>query len=114
MEHTVEFHAADLTSEAVACARDNLASRGEVHQGDLYKALPDHLRGRIDVLLANTPYVPTAAIDLLPPEARLHEPTSSLDGGADGLDLARRVLRSEAHTSELQSLMRISYAVFCL
>src|SRR3546814_16443380 len=33
MEHTVEFHAADLTSEAVACARDNLARRGEVQQG---------------------------------------------------------------------------------
>src|SRR3546814_11451204 len=92
MEHTVEFHAADLTSEAVACARDNLASRGEVHQGDLYKALPDHMRGRIDVLLANTPYVPTAANDLLPPEARPHDTNSAPDVRTAGHDLALRML----------------------
>nr|WP_246280253.1 putative protein N(5)-glutamine methyltransferase [Nocardioides daedukensis] len=92
VEKSIELHAADLTAEAVDCARDNLEGRGEVHRGDLYAALPDHLRGRIDVLLANTPYVPTSALGLLPPEARLHEPTSALDGGADGLDLARRVL----------------------
>src|SRR3546814_3630470 len=34
--------------------------------------------------------------------------------GEDRLDLLYRLGRSEEHTSELQSLMRISYAVFCL
>jgi release factor glutamine methyltransferase len=63
-----------------------------VYQGDLYAALPFHLRGRVDVLVANVPYVPTAAIRLLPPEARLHEPLRALDGGADGLDVLRRVV----------------------
>jgi release factor glutamine methyltransferase len=43
------------------------------------------------VLVANVPYVPTAAMSLLPPEARLHEPRLALDGGADGLDVLRRV-----------------------
>ncbi len=37
------------------------------------------------------PYVPTEEIGLLPPEARLHEPRVALDGGADGLDVLRRV-----------------------
>jgi release factor glutamine methyltransferase len=37
------------------------------------------------------PYVPTAAVRALPPEARLHEPQAALDGGADGLDVLRRV-----------------------
>jgi len=37
------------------------------------------------------PYIPTAEIGLLPPEARLHEPLAALDGGADGLEVLRRV-----------------------
>ena len=54
-------------------------------------ALPAGLRGRVDLLLVNAPYVPTAAIALMPPEARLHEPRTALDGGPDGLHLHRRV-----------------------
>jgi len=85
-------HAADVDPLAVACARRNLAPRGvAVHRGDLLEALPDDLRGRIDVLVANVPYVPTAGLDLMPPEARLHEPEATRDGGADGLDVLRRV-----------------------
>lgn len=49
------------------------------------------LRGRIDVLVANTPYVPTDELQLLPSEARIHEPRVALDGGTDGLDVQRRV-----------------------
>ena len=65
--------------------------RGSV-EGDLYDALPADLRGRIDVVAVNAPYVPTDAIATMPPEARDHEPRVALDGGADGLDLHRRVL----------------------
>ena len=43
------------------------------------------------MLLANVPYVPTADLDLMPAEARLHEPVATLDGGPDGLDVLRRV-----------------------
>ncbi len=53
--------------------------------------LPGHLRRRVDVLVANVPYVPTEEISLLPPEARLHEARLALDGGTDGLDLLRRM-----------------------
>ncbi|WP_235994768.1 class I SAM-dependent methyltransferase [Nonomuraea montanisoli] len=89
----VELHAADLDPVAVRCARRNLAPvGGRVHQGDLYEPLPDRLRGRVGVLLASPPYVPTEAIGLLPSEAREHEPLLALDGGADGLDIARRVI----------------------
>ena len=86
----VQLHAADVDPAAVACARRNLAA-GEVHEGDLYDALPDRLRGRVDVLVANAPYVPTDEIALMPPEARVHEHRVALDGGADGLDLHRRI-----------------------
>lgn len=88
----VELHAVDLDPVAVRCARRNLtAGGGRVYEGDLYEPLPDALRGRVDVLVVNAPYVPTEAIALLPPEARVHEPRVALDGGADGLDVLRRV-----------------------
>jgi release factor glutamine methyltransferase len=89
----VEVHAADIDPAAVACARENVPN-GNVHQGDLYDALPGELRGRVDVLVANTPYVPTDEISLMPPEARDHEPRHTLDGGPDGLDLLRRISAS--------------------
>ncbi|WP_026315875.1 putative protein N(5)-glutamine methyltransferase [Actinokineospora enzanensis] len=89
-EIDVEVHAADIEPAAVACARRNLPD-GHVHQGDLYAALPPSLRGRVDVLVSNVPYVPTDRIAMMPPEARAHEPHSALDGGPDGLDFQRRV-----------------------
>ena len=63
-----------------------------VVEGDLYDALPAGLRGPVDVLVANAPYVPTDAIATMPPEARDHEPRVALDGGADGLDVQRRII----------------------
>ncbi|GAA3174712.1 MULTISPECIES: putative protein N(5)-glutamine methyltransferase [Streptomyces] len=88
----IELHAADIDPAAVRCARANVAAAGgHVHEGDLFAALPRELCGRIDVLLANVPYVPTQEVGLLPPEARDHEPRVALDGGADGLDVLRRV-----------------------
>jgi len=87
-----ELYASDLDPVAVACARRNLEPRGgKVFGGDLFAALPDHVRGRIDVLAVNAPYVPTDAIAMMPPEARDHELMLALDGGFDGLDVHRRV-----------------------
>jgi release factor glutamine methyltransferase len=91
-ERTATVHATDIDPEAVACARTNLASCGQAVHGDLFGALPPQLAGRVDVLLANVPYVPTDEIDTLPHEAKDHEARVALDGGADGLDVARRVL----------------------
>lgn len=91
----LEVHAADVDPAAVAYARRNLAGVGpppaRVHHGDLDAALPAALAGRVAVLVANVPYVPTAAVATLPAEARLHERRVALDGGPDGLDVVRRV-----------------------
>jgi release factor glutamine methyltransferase len=88
----LELHAADIESAAVRCARRNLsAAGGQVYEGDLYEPLPATLRGRVDVLVANVPYVPAEQVALLPPEARVHEPQVALNGGEDGLDVLRRV-----------------------
>jgi release factor glutamine methyltransferase len=88
----VELSAVDIEPAAVHCARRNVT--GTVYEGDLYAPLPASLRGRVDVLVANAPYVPSDAVDLMPPEARLHEPLVALDGGTDGLDVLRRVIAS--------------------
>ncbi|SDO91149.1 release factor glutamine methyltransferase [Actinopolyspora xinjiangensis] len=88
----IEPHACDIDPDCVRCARRNLAELGgTVHRGDLYEALPEALRGRVELLVANAPYVPTGAIASMPPEAREHEPRVALDGGADGLDVQRRI-----------------------
>ncbi|MFH8467849.1 putative protein N(5)-glutamine methyltransferase [Streptomyces sp. NPDC017991] len=87
-----ELHAADIDPVAVRCARRNVGELGRVYEGDLFGPLPRGLRGRVGVLTANVPYVPTGEVGLLPPEARDHEPLVALDGGGDGLDVLRRVL----------------------
>jgi release factor glutamine methyltransferase len=85
-----EVYASDIDPAAVRCARQNLPA-DRVYQGDLYAPLPAALRGRVAILAANVPYVPAREIELLPAEARAHEPRAALDGGADGLDVLRRV-----------------------
>jgi release factor glutamine methyltransferase len=60
--------------------------------GDL--AAPVH--GPLDMVTAVPPYVPTAALRLLPPDVVRHEPRQALDGGADGLAVARRVVADAA------------------
>ena len=86
----LEVMAAEIDPVAADCASANLGGE-RVVVGDLFDALPRSLQGRIDVLVANAPYVPTDEIDLMPPEARLHEPIIALDGGTDGLDVHRRI-----------------------
>ncbi|HEX9031866.1 MAG TPA: putative protein N(5)-glutamine methyltransferase [Streptosporangiaceae bacterium] len=93
----IELHAVDIEPAAAACARGNLAAiGGQVHEGNLYDPLPDRLLGKVNVLVANVPYVPSRAIDFMPSEARDHEPLVALDGGADGLDVLRLAAASAA------------------
>jgi release factor glutamine methyltransferase len=85
-----ELHAVDVDAAAVRCARRNLPM-AYVYEGDLFDPLPRTLLGRIDILLANVPYVPSGELHLMPGEARVHEPNTALDGGTDGLEILRRV-----------------------
>lgn len=92
-----QLYAVDVDPAAVTCASRNLDPLGgRVFEGDLYEPLPRGLRGRVDVLVANTPYVPTDSVRMMPPEARDHEPLWALDGGQDGLDVARAVAAQAA------------------
>jgi len=87
----LDLVASDVDRDAVDVAAENIGDRGIVVEGDLFAPLPDRFRGVVDVIAVNAPYVPTAAIGTMPTEARDHEHRGALDGGADGLDLHRRI-----------------------
>ncbi len=87
----LDLYACDLDPVAVRCASESLGAHAAVFAGDLFDALPGRIRGRIDTIAANVPYVPTSALPLMPVESREHEDRIALYGGEDGLDLLRRV-----------------------
>jgi release factor glutamine methyltransferase len=90
---TARVVATELDKDAVQCARRNGV---EVFEGWLDDPLPRELRGRVDVLTAVVPYVPTDAIPLLPRDVQAFEPRLALDGGVDGMDLLAEVARRSA------------------
>lgn len=84
---TATVVAMDIDPHAAACARRNgvLALAADLAQ-------PLRAQSKVDLVTAVAPYVPTDAIELLPTDVQCHEPRRALDGGADGLDLVRRVI----------------------
>jgi release factor glutamine methyltransferase len=90
--------ATELDPGALAWARPNAERyRVELLAGDLDAPLPPELAGRVDVLCANVPYVPSGAIATMPRDVRDHEPRLALDGGPDGLDVLRRLVARAGH-----------------
>jgi release factor glutamine methyltransferase len=87
--------ATDLAPEAVALANENAAALGLAQRfsavtGDLFAPLT--AAQRFAVIVANPPYIPTAGLDGLASEVADFEPRLALDGGADGLEVARRII----------------------
>jgi len=68
-----------------------VADRVQVVHGDLFDPLPQELLGNVDFIVSNPPYVPSADLPDLPAEVLGFEPHEALDGGADGLDVFRRI-----------------------
>jgi release factor glutamine methyltransferase len=88
--------AADLSEEALRQASTNLASHGlagrvQLLAGDWWQAL-EPWWGRLELVVANPPYIPTGQLAELDPVVRDHEPRLALDGGADGLVAIRRLI----------------------
>ena len=90
--------ATDIEPRAVALARRNRERAGladgavDIREGDLVSPVHAEEYGAFDVLVSNPPYVPTKVVDTLPREVAAFEPHLALDGGADGLDIFRRLL----------------------
>jgi release factor glutamine methyltransferase len=86
----------DTSDDALALARENaertgLAARVTFAKSDLLAAV----EGPLDLVIANLPYIPTAEIAALQAEVQ-RDPRAALDGGADGLDIIRRLLPQAA------------------
>ncbi|HEY0493441.1 MAG TPA: putative protein N(5)-glutamine methyltransferase [Candidatus Dormibacteraeota bacterium] len=82
--------ASDLDPRAVACARRNGV---DAYLGDLFDPIPTALAGHVDVIVGVVPYVPTPDLPLLQRDTFSFESRLSYDGGPDGTDILRRVLR---------------------
>lgn len=88
--------AVDCSAEALAQAAINLRGAGvdqrvTLLEGSWWEPLQPW-SGRLELVVANPPYIPTAVVEALDPVVRLHEPHLALDGGPDGLDCFRLLL----------------------
>ncbi|WP_455057049.1 peptide chain release factor N(5)-glutamine methyltransferase [Jutongia sp.] len=86
-----QMDAVDLSERALIQAEKNAKRLGadiSFYRSDML----DEITGRYDVIVSNPPYIASGVVDELMPEVQEHEPRMALDGGADGLDLYRRLL----------------------
>lgn len=100
-QRTARVLGTDVSPDALAVARDNAARLGAYNVGFVQADLFDGVREVLaragwspsfDVITANPPYIPSGEITELMPDVRDYEPHLALDGGADGLDLVRRIV----------------------
>ncbi|HEY9769760.1 MAG TPA: peptide chain release factor N(5)-glutamine methyltransferase [Coleofasciculaceae cyanobacterium] len=92
------IHAVDLSSDALQIARENavnlnLESNIRFYQGSWWSPL-EFLQGKVTGMVSNPPYIPTAQINHLQPEVACHEPRLALDGGHDGLNDLRYLVKT--------------------
>ena len=88
--------ASDISSEALGWARRNAAAHGLARvtfvEGDLLSPLPEWLLGSVDLVVANPPYLSSAALEAAAPDVRDHEPVVALVSGPTGLEVPSRVV----------------------
>ena len=85
----------DISEEAIQLSRMNaerhgVSDRCVFYRGDLFEPL-NELKGKLDLIVSNPPYIPSRDIDGLQPEVSKFEPRAALDGGEDGLALYRKI-----------------------
>ena len=95
----ITLHATDISAGALDVARGNAARHGvtariRFHAGDLLAALPTVLRGRLDVVASNPPYVPEDQAFLLSREIRDFEPAQAIFVPGDGSVMHRRLIET--------------------
>lgn len=93
----LQVHAVDLSASALKVAGQNatrhgVAQRVTFHLGNLLDPVENDLQGKVNVITANLPYIATGDIPGLMPDVKDYEPRLALDGGADGLELYRKLV----------------------
>ena len=102
------IHAVDSSRAALDVAKENAQKLGltaniQFHLGSWFSPLT-HLQGNISVTVANPPYIPTATLSQLQPEVAHHEPKMALDGGEDGLEAIRHLIKIAPQFLQAQGL----------
>lgn len=115
----VLVRATDISPEAFALATRNrdalsLAGRVELYLTDLVTDVPEVEDGVYDVLVSNPPYIPSHLIETLPAEVASFEPHLALDGGADGLDVFRRIVDAATRALKPGGLLACELHEDCL
>lgn len=92
-----EVYAVDVSRAALDVARENARKNHVEHivtflEGDLFAPLPEQMKGSLDLVASNPPYIAKAELPELMREVREHEPLLALDGGCDGLNFYRRIV----------------------
>ena len=93
-----QVHGVDLSREALVIAKQNAATAQltdniTFYQGSWWNPLA-HLQDKVSAMVANPPYIPSAELPKLQPEVFRHEPHLALDGGTDGLDAIRHLVKT--------------------
>ena len=84
----------DTSGDSIKVAQANASAMGvskkiQFKEGNLL----DNIDNSLDIIVSNLPYIPSAELDFLQPEIKLFEPTLALDGGIDGLQIVKRLIR---------------------
>jgi release factor glutamine methyltransferase len=90
-----QVYATDISEDALSLAEENASRTGlevDFLKGDLFEPLAPDLRGRVDLLVANPPYVSETEFADLPTEVRDHEPYQALVAGPSGDEVVRRII----------------------
>jgi len=96
----IQVYATDISASALQIAWLNAKQLGASNriifiQGDMLTILSGlELEGRVDFIVSNPPYIPTNEIDVLPPDVRDFEPRVALDGGKDGRDYYKKIIKN--------------------
>lgn len=115
----VSVLATDISPEAIALAQENieklgLESRVHVEKSDLFESFEDDSHERFDLVISNPPYIPTRVLERLDREVIDYEPYCALDGGADGLDIFRRMVDPAYHCLKPNGVLAVELHEDCL
>lgn len=88
---------------------NNVSKQVQVIKSDLLSAIGETLKGQIDVIVSNPPYIEEKVIETLMPDVKNYEPISALTGGADGLDFYRKI--TEAASDYLKPSGLLAYEI---
>ena len=102
--------ATDISPDALEVARQNIerhdvANQIHLHEGDLLS----NYDGKLDLIVSNPPYVPNGEVPGLQPEVALHEPSTALGGGSDGLSIIRRLMEQASEQLAPKGALMIEF-----